>query len=263
MRVWKSATRGPGNEVLVTQDTKQWNLADDQQRLEFRNLSNSLFVEGNAGGWGSVSLAYAPPAQQPIIADTVVYNFIAADCGDQPRTDAEPTREWDFQTQQWKEPYPRAEKLGILASAPGLQGCEWSVTAHLDQHDNCRWSLKDYNCIAWSVDEDNFYYTQAYIAHWYGDLDGTFEPEDMDDFYSRKKEWVKIETGTDAEKAAQAEAIYFSGYHAARRKHGCNCGAGRWIMYDSKMGQFERIEHVWDQLNAGEYGTPTKFYKAG
>jgi hypothetical protein len=242
-------------------------MANDQQRLEFRNLSSSLFVEGCEGGASGVGLIYYPPGGQPAIDDWIVYNFIAADCGDQPRTDAVPTKYWYWLTSEtgewrtWPDP-GRAQKSAIATVLPQLKGCEWSVTAQLPEHDGFHWALKDYNCIAWSVDEDNFYYTEAYIAHWYGDLDGTFEPEDMDEFYARKKGWVKTETGTDAEKAAQAEAMYYSGYHAARRKSGCTCGAGRWVMYDSKLGDWERIEHVWNQLNSAEYGAPARFYRA-
>jgi hypothetical protein len=72
--------------------------------------------------------------------------------------------------------------------------------------------------------------------------------------------WSLITSGTDAEKAAQAEAMYYSNYHAAR-KRSCGCGAGKWIMYESKLGQWEKTEHVWDQLNDPTYGTVIRFYK--
>jgi len=250
VRVWKSALKGAGNEVLVGDDTKVWDMANDQQRLEFRNLSNSLFVEGNAGGWGSVSLAYAPPAQQPIIADTVVYDFIAADCGEQPRTE-------------------NGQRANFETTLPQLKRCEWSVTAPANNQ---------YNCIAWSVDETDHYYGGRDIDRDFGNPpDGVFDDSDMDKFYLAKKGWGRIVSGSPQEKAAQAEAMYYSygvpwnyergdpapsgGYHAARRKHDCTCGAGRWIMYDSKCSVYERIEHVWDQLNDSEYGDPDRFYR--
>ena len=56
--------------------------------------------------------------------------------------------------------------------------------------------------------------------------------------------------------------MYFSGYHAARRSANSPSGMGNWIMYESKCGKWEKIEHIWDQLNNGsEYGTPVRFYK--
>jgi hypothetical protein len=98
----------------------------------------------------------------------------------------------------------------------------------------------------------------------------------MDDFYDDKKDWGVITSGTDEEKAEQAEAVYYSygtpwnygagdpvpgpGYHAAR-KMSCSCGAGKWIMYKSKCGDWEVIEHVWDQLNGSTYGNTDRFYK--
>jgi len=54
--------------------------------------------------------------------------------------------------------------------------------------------------------------------------------------------------------------LYYSEYHGAKKK-GCQCGRGKWIMYESKCGDYERIEHVWDQLNDGEYGDPIRYYK--
>jgi len=55
--------------------------------------------------------------------------------------------------------------------------------------------------------------------------------------------------------------------HAAERWRGsCSCGAGRWIMYRSKMGPEDTIEHVYDQLdwtdvNNSGFGTRVRYYK--
>jgi hypothetical protein len=54
--------------------------------------------------------------------------------------------------------------------------------------------------------------------------------------------------------------MYYTGYHGAR-KSSCSCGDGKWIMYESKMGNYVKIEHVWNQVNGTTYGSPTKFYK--
>jgi len=93
----------------------------------------------------------------------------------------------------------------------------------------------------------------------------------MDAFYLAKKGWRPQASGP-----ADAECIYYrmprdwhygqgeqmpqSGYHAAR-KSGCNCGAGKWIMFQSKCGQAEKIEHVWDQLGGSFYGDLHRYYK--
>jgi len=87
---------------------------------------------------------------------------------------------------------------------------------------------------------------------------GKYDRCDVDLFYQNKKGWSLITTGTDEQKAAQAEAIYYSNYHGAR-KRSCSCGSTHWIMYESKAGQLHRIEHVWNQLTG--YGTRARFYK--
>jgi len=100
-------------------------------------------------------------------SDQVNYTFIAADCGDQPRTEG--------------EHYPGAgdsQRSAFEGAFRDLRRCEWSITAGYHT---------TYNCIAWSVDETNSWYNSSYIAHNYGDKDDVFEIEDMDDFYLKKK----------------------------------------------------------------------------
>jgi hypothetical protein len=89
----------------------------------------------------------------------------------------------------------------------------------------------------------------------FGNSNGVFEMSDLDTFYQQKKGWSPNASGYQ-----DAEAMYYSNYHAARRRQ-CSCGAEKWIMYESKCGHWERIEHVWNQLSGGLYGTPTRFYK--
>jgi len=48
--------------------------------------------------------------------------------------------------------------------------------------------------------------------------------------------------------------------HAARKMK-CDCGAGRWLMFESKLGHNARIEHRINQLNGTEYGEPYRYYK--
>jgi len=80
------------------------------------------------------------------------------------------------------------------------------------------------------------------------------EISDVDAFYDAKG---YEPTGTGP---SDADIMYYSGFHGARSK-GCNCGAGKWIMFESKCGEWERIEHVHDQLNGSDYGVPVRFYK--
>jgi len=93
------------------------------------------------------------------------------------------------------------------------------------------------------------------IEEEYGDNDGVFEDADMDAFYLEKKGYTP--TASDE---TDAQVMYYSGFHAAKRK-GCACGAGKWIMFESKCGEWLGIEHVHDQLNGPTYGAPVRYYK--
>lgn len=257
-KIWKSATKGSGNLVLES-GSKTWDLSVESQRNEFYSLcSTGVFVEGVNTGSGNIVLRYINPPGAEIYSDTVKYTFIAADCGDQPRTEG--------------EHYPGAgesQRAAFERSFP-LKRCEWSIIDNRVTH--------SYNCIAFSVDE-YIWYNPSDIDWIYGDKDYIFEDSDMDDFYDNKKVWSLISSGTDEEKANRAEAMYYSygvpwnygagdpepgpGYHAARR-YRCMCelsSGDKWIIYESKCGPWEMIEHIWDQLNGSSYGNPDRFYK--
>ena len=126
-----------------------------------------------------------------------------------------------------------------------LNSCSWTILAG---------SSSSYNCIAWSVGETSAWYNQDDIDANFGDNDGTFELSDMDTFYLAKKGWTPSAAG-----ASDAEAMYYSGYHGAK-KRSCGC-LGSAIMYESKLGSSQRIEHLAGLLNGGAYGTPIRFYK--
>ena len=105
----------------------------------------------------------------------------------------------------------------------------------------------------------SFWYSQQYIADHYGNpVDHVFQESDMDDFYFKKQAWTPIHPMPPD--PHDAEAMYYDGFHGAK-KMGCSCGSSKWIMFESKCGQQERIEHVWNQLNGTIYGTPTRFYE--
>ena len=264
-KIWKSATKGSANLVLAS-GSKTWDLSVENQRNEFYSLcSTGVFVEGVNTGGGNIVLRYINPPGIEIYSDTVKYTFIAADCGDQPRTEAEDIYFWDttLSPPDWNDVQNYKQRDSLEGTFGGLKRCEYSITHNLSTRPwsgGKRCTIPEYNCIAWSVDETNFWYNDSYIAHNYGDKDDNFELTDMDDFYYKKKGWSLITSGTDEEKAKQAEAMYYSGYHGARKK-GCGCGAGKWIMYESKCGQNVKMEHVWDQLNGSTYETPIRFYK--
>jgi hypothetical protein len=145
------------------------------------------------------------------------------------------------------------ERNTFLGWFPSLVNCEWSITAE---------SNPTYNCIAWSVGETNIWYAEignippnvVGIDETYGNNDGIFEISDMDAFYDAKG---YTPTGTGP---SDSDIMYYSGYHGARKKTG-TCGAGEWVMYESKCGQSLRIEHVYNQLNGASYGSPIRYYK--
>jgi len=149
---------------------------------------------------------------------------------------------------------------GSEGSFPNLVSGEWSVTGSANSN---------YNCIAWSVGETNVKYNDVHsdpangwvgIDEVYGNNNGTLETSDMDAFYDAKG-YVPTATGPE-----DADIMYYgknpdgSGFHAARKSSNPSCST----MYESKLGTYIKIDHVWNQLNgtgSGRYGSPTRFYK--
>ncbi len=246
-RVWKTSTKGAANKVLVDGNQKTWDLSNQAERNDFNNVKDSLWVEGFWDyGTSSLTVEYKDPDNNPISSDMVKYTFIGAVCGRQPT----PSERNEFHT-----------------SFPNLVGCEWSITAE---------GTDTYNCIAWSVGindrwfdpviykggqyveecwEDGVHY--ASIDKKYGDKDNVYEISDLDAFYSDEAGYTPTGSGP-----SDAQAMYYDGYHAAKRKE-CSCGAGKWIMFESKCGNAERIEHDYDQLDGSSvgYGSRSRYYK--
>ena len=54
--------------------------------------------------------------------------------------------------------------------------------------------------------------------------------------------------------------------HAAKRwcscgdTQQCGCGEEKWSMFSSKLGEYELVEHRYEQLEGQEYGEPTLYY---
>ena len=246
-RVWKNSTKGSTNKVVVDSDEKAWDLSNESQRSDFNSVKNNLWVEGyQDNGTSNLIVEYKDASNNLVCSDTVKYTFIAAVCGEQPT----PSQRSDFE--------------GYF---PNLIHCEWSITAE---------AANTYNCIGWSVGIDDrwfdpiIYKDGQYREEWwedgvhyvsidkkYGDGDNVYEISDLDDFYSSEAAYTPTASGP-----SDAQAMYYDGYHAAKKK-GCSCGAGKWIMFESKCGQAARIEHVYDQLDGSTvgYGSRSRYYK--
>jgi len=279
--LWKSPTKGSSNFVMAGSESKTWDLSIEEERNDFLGLCSTLYAEGMNIGYGDIVLKYEYPLGNEIHSDKVCYNFRAAYCGDQPKTEEEDIYAWSFKFGIWvpKNAHIQRDWIEELISGNSLKRCQYSITDNLATppwSGGKRCTKPEYNCIGWSVGP-YVWYNEQDIDEDYGDDDGIFEDSDMDEFYFKKMGWSLITSGTDEQKAALASAMYFSydspwnysngddkpgpGYHAARRS-GCFCGLGAWIMYTSKCGQWEQIEHDWDQLNGGAYGDkPDRFYK--
>ncbi len=52
----------------------------------------------------------------------------------------------------------------------------------------------------------------------------------------------------------------YENYHAAKRRS-CSCGEGEWVMFESKVCDWDVIEHRAFGLDSELYGVPIKFYK--
>jgi hypothetical protein len=250
-KLWKSATKGSGNFVLGY-GSLSWNLADTDQRSQFQQLcTNPLYMEGASSTGGTVSLLYYSPTAPLVDCDEVYYHFIAADCGNQPTTTGSPS-----------------QRSALEGAFPSLVRCEWSITVGPSPY---------YNCIAWSAGLTDRWVEQTIyepgigfvpdkwengvykvsIDKMYGDGNDIFVMADLDAFYATEAGVSPTATGPE-----DATVMYYDGYHGARKMN-CACGSGKWIMYESKCGEGEQLEHRHDQLDNSTigYGARTRYYK--
>jgi hypothetical protein len=230
-----------------------WNLANSEQRTEFWELcTNPLYMEGADSNGGSVSLLYYSPTGPLVDLDEVYYHFIAADCGNQPRTTGSPSeRSW----------------LEIISS--NLVRCEYSITADPSPYYNCiAWSAGLTDRVVWDTIQDPPGSMNYVAEKWedgvhiisidkmYGDKkDNIFTMTDLDAFYATVAGVSPIANGPE-----DATVMYYDNYHGAKKRN-CSCGAGKWMMYESKCGEGFRIEHCHDQLDGLAYGTRVRYYK--
>jgi len=272
--VWTSATKGEDHALLVEEQEAEevWDLSVPAEYAAFHALKSSLFVEGaEYNGEADLKLQFLRPDDTLICEDVIHYTGIAADCEDQPRTEGT-----DY-------PGDRSQREFFEAAFPnpgggGLVRCEWSSLAPQDP---------TYNCIAWSVGRDDVWVNQVVeypqysgvfwpeLTLWgthyvsidlydsddpgtepdWGNGNNSFEADpEMHNFYLDQANCTPTGTGPD-----DAQIMYYTGYHGAKRRS-CACGNGQWLMYESKCGAFDIIEHVHDQLDSG-YSGRSIYYK--
>ena len=254
-QVWSDQAKGPEEKILVDEDYKDWVLSETEQYDKFTAIvDEGMYVEGegdpaatpNSERSSYLGVSYFDPYGNLLVHDEVYYTYVCAQHGDQPT------------------PEKRDSLRGAL---PALVDCQWCIQEEADY----------YNCFGWSVG-DLRWISYEEIDVYYGSEDtrGVFETADVIAFYDTVKGWSPINEGSDAEKAAAAEVMYYAydapwdyiyeprpegGGHVAR-KQDCICGAGLgWLMYTSKLGPNPRIEHRWEQVNCPDYGTPDVFFK--
>lgn len=236
-RAWSDSGKGAANAVVTNSTYKMWRLYDETERSDFNDKKTHLFVEGYLDVGNTLLTAeFRPPEGAVLDYDRIKCNFIATTCGWQPKPLQRIKMEQDFEN---------------------LIHCEWSIR----EEDN-----SNYNCIAWSVGETDAVYWMNPVDSPRGDGDSVIEVSDFDALY----DYYNFTTTSDINEATiilykntgKASPSNPDGItHAARKLQGCSCGAGKWIMFESKLGPTERIEHRRDQLNGTNYGEPFRYYK--
>lgn len=243
--LWRSPIKGQQNaRFMAPGQTRSWPLqtAVSQETLSTM-LALPFFAEGVLDVPTEVCISYANPYTQTPVSDSITITPIAANCGNQPKL---------------------SEVQKLKDDGNSLVGCEWSVTGESNIY---------YNCIAWVVNKTDRVYEKAIVNQYgipipgyidgngihrfsidyFSDIpDGFWSIDDFDSFMKKELSFVPADT------ISAAEVIYYSGFHAAKRK-GCSCGSPQWRMFESKMGSYIRIEHLPEQLT--EYGTPFRFYR--
>ena len=231
--LWKSSSKGIGNEILVGSDEINYDLSLPEQKQEFEYIKENLFVEGLVNNTASmITMEYKTIDEEIIASDIIKFSFIAATCGRQPTVD---------------------ERNLFLSDFSELKNCEWSVTGELDPN---------YNCIAWTVGLVDTWINNLSsdpssnvigIDEEYGNNDGVLQLNEVDNFYNAFGYLPTTESS--------AVIQYYSNFHGAKHKTECKCGMNKWVMFESKCGAYLKIEHIKDQLSKGSYGVPVQYYK--
>jgi hypothetical protein len=109
-----------------------------------------------------------------------------------------------------------------------------------------------YNCYAFSVGITNQFIDESIIDTQYGNRDGTLTFADLNEFYNA---YGLVPTDVDGE-----VVVFGNGrmpQHAAKRTPFLSGGRP---VYESKLGQEERIAHFIDELEGGLYGNIQRGY---
>ena len=223
--IWKSSQKGTSDIVVQPGSTKSWNLSDSSERADFYSLKDHLYVEGVDAG--SCDIEFRFKVNGKSISDVVRYTFISANCERQPTCTGTGLNN---------------QKIKIEALCGKLIGCEWSITDQVNPL---------YNCIAFSVGDEHSWINPVGINSidvLYGDGNGTLSQNEIIVFYEAYNYHV-------VDSFENADVIYYTKHHAAKRSD-CSCGNEKWIMFESKLGHEERIEHQWNQINSILYGAP-------
>lgn len=256
--LWRFRGKGQRARILGSGETLRMDLSTTEGRSKWMDIGGTLYAEGVEKGRGSVEdMANFGECE---MSDRVVYRIVAAECGNQPRSDCLPNGE--------DVGLGGSPKSTLQVEFPGLRDCEWSITGPQDLR---------YNCLAWSVGLTNVWvsdvltnkqggaYEEYLVNHgdfmvwmisidgYYGNNDGIMTMDELDRFFK------EVGNADPVDSHSEADILYYDEYHAAKRLE-CACGEGRWMMFESKCGSLHRIEHVYDQVSSA-YGEPVRMYK--
>ncbi len=244
LRAWHAWNKGQAMLDFDANNRKTWNLADEEERGDFRlEWKDSLYVEGYQDGTTTLELQLLDAEDNVLAHDSVTYNFIDADCGNQPTSN---------DLTYWIGTALYSQRGYYEQLNPNLRRCEWSMIGP---------SSTAYNCMAYAVDDVNHFYNQAMIHGFWGGPGTTLEQDvvrffaDQDLQLNRQRPWgpqFRLLQGEEAT-LENADVIYYSGFHAAKKRN-CGCGLGKWdnLMFAGKDAQFDVMEHIWNQISAGQ-----------
>jgi hypothetical protein len=285
IRVWRTYDKGAGNEILVTNDEKSWNLANPSEYDDFRSFwptppptqyyyDAKLWVEGfgdakNGDGKANLRLTYTPPPTKGnSTSRSIDYTFFGAGTGRQPT------------------PF---ERDSIKGQFPRLIDCEWSITDEptlappgwpnppgLPPGTNTqpRSDGLFYNCFAWTIEEQRKWWddqplpADPALAMWFRvmrDQDRVITDAEIGRFYEvlSRKGWKPIGKRNDNRAITYWGPSQFgimNNSHGARNM-GRTMADGNLDLYESKLGKWQRIEHVPEQLEGGTYGDMHLYFK--
>lgn len=282
IKVWKSATKAAANALLDSTTTEiEWDLSVPTQSAECETVK---YVEGvAANSSGTLVVEYQRQiggVWKSLGSDTIKFNSIAANDGLQPFVDPliydDPNSPDPTNPQPLNPTTSRPEFHSVW---PKLVDCEFSILGPID---------KTFNCWAWSIGRTDAWcgaplppntprykneaegVTYFDIGQIWGGHNGVWTEADFDKYYAaagiepgQPLPHYKFVPTTDINEAEVL--LYRSGTkitHGARLHLPTQSGMGKWRMFESKLGQVERIEHLFDQLEGGTiYGNVFRMYK--